>query len=267
MKVLKNSKLNSIPPVSMPIDDLTDLPYIPTSPLPAKSAALYIVGQPGSGKTSLWNSLLLSHPTKKNRTIPRFYYRYFDRIYLISPSMNTLPLSKLKLNDERMFMKYNDEILDGILEEEREGENLNNVIVLDDCIRDLSKSKNLCRTILNRRHQTQNPDEDGQAGLSIWITSQKYNGLPLYLRANLSHLMVFQTKNRKELDALKDEVMGDLTKKEQDDVLDLAWKDRYGFLFIDLNKKKEDRYYQNFNKIVFDDDSIDDDDDDDDEDY
>jgi len=169
--------------------------------------------------------------------------------------MNTLPLSKLKLKDERMFMKYNDEILDDILEEERDGENLNNVIILDDCIRDLSKSKNLCRTILNRRHQTQNNSEDGQAGLSIIITSQKYNGLPLYLRANISHIMAFQTKNRKELDALKDEVMGDLTSKEQDEVLDVAWKDKYGFLFIDLNKKKEDRYYQNFNKIVFEDDS------------
>ena len=179
--------------------------------------------------------------------------------------MNTLPLSKLKLKDSRMFMKYNDEILDDILEEEREGENLNNVIILDDCIRDLSKSKNLCRTILNRRHQTQNNDEEGQAGLSIIITSQKYNGLPLYLRANISHIMVFQTKNKKELDALKDEVMADLTPEEQDDVLDLAWKDRYGFLFIDLNKKKEDRYYQNFNKIVFENDvSTEDDDDDDD---
>tara|TARA_R110002012_G_C11468950_1_gene593751 strand:+ start:58 stop:600 length:543 start_codon:yes stop_codon:yes gene_type:complete len=179
--------------------------------------------------------------------------------------MNTLPLSKLKLKDDRMFMKYNDEILDEILEEERDGENLNNVIILDDCIRDLSKSKNLCRTILNRRHQTQNNDEDGQAGLSIIITSQKYNGLPLYLRANISHIMVFQTKNKKELDALKDEVMADLTPQEADDVLDLAWKDRYGFLFIDLNKKKEDRYYQNFNKIVFENDvSTEDDDDDDD---
>jgi len=264
MKVLKNTKLNYIPPVNMPIDDLSDLPYLPASPLPPKSFAMYIVGQPGSGKTSLWNSLLLSHPTKKNKTIPRMYYRFFDHVWLISPSMNTLPLSKLKLKDERMFMKYNDDILDEILEEEREGENLNNVIILDDCIRDLSKSKNLCRTILNRRHQTQNNDEEGQSGLSIMITSQKYNGLPLYLRANISHIMVFQTKNRKELDALKDEVMADLTPKEQDEVLDLAWKDKYGFLFIDLNKKKEDRYYQNFNKIVFEDETTEDDEDDDD---
>jgi len=167
MKVLKNTKLNFIPVIKMPVDDLTDLPYIPASPLPAKSFALYIVGSPGSGKTSLWNSLLLSHPTKKNKNIPRMYYRFFDHIWLISPSMNTLPLSKLKLKDDRMFMKYNDEILEDILEEERDSENLNNVIILDDCIRDLSKSKNLCRTILNRRHQTQNNEEDGQAGLSI----------------------------------------------------------------------------------------------------
>ena len=215
MKVLKNKKLNYVPPVDMPIDSLNDLPFIPSAPLPAKSFALYIVGAPASGKTSLWNSLLLSHPTKKNKTIPRFYYRFFDHIHLISPSLNTLPLEKLKLNEERCHMKYNDDILEDILEEEKEAENLNNVIILDDCIRDLSKSKNLCRTILNRRHQTQNKEQEGQAGLSILITSQKYNGLPLYLRANMSHLIVFATKNKKELDALRDEVMVDLLKKNR----------------------------------------------------
>jgi len=261
MKILKNTKLDFIPPVAMPIDSLADLPYIPAEPLPSKSAAMYIVGQPGSGKTSLWNSLLLSHPTRKNKKVPRFYYRFFDHIWLISPSMQTLPLDKLKLNKERMFMKYSDDILDDILEQEKEDENMNNVIILDDCIRDLSKSKHLCRTILNRRHQTQNKEHEGQSGLSIFITSQKYNGLPLYLRSNLSHVIVFATKNKKELDALRDEIMTDLTTEEQKEVLDLAWKEKYGFLFIDLNKKKPDRYYQNFNKIVFDEDESTDEDD------
>ena len=78
----------------------------------------------------------------------------------------------------------------------------------------------------------------------------------------MSHLIVFATKNKKELDALRDEVMVDLTQKEQDEVLDLAWKNKYGFLFIDLYKKKPDRYYQNFNKIVFEEDSSSSDDDD-----
>ena len=59
MKVLKNTKINYIPPVSMPIDNLSDLPYIPASPLPAKSFALYVVGQPGSGKTSYYYHIQL----------------------------------------------------------------------------------------------------------------------------------------------------------------------------------------------------------------
>jgi len=250
MKTIENNKLPYVPPISQPIDSLTDLPYIPSKPLPAKSFAMYVCGQPASGKTTLWNSMLISHPTKKKPETPRFYYRFFDKIFLISPSMNTLPLDKLRLNEERCFMKFDDNTLEEILENERDEENLNNLIILDDCIRDLTKSKILCKTILNRRHATQNPDEEGNAGLALMITSQKYNGLPLMLRCNMSHVIVFRTENQKELNAIKTEIMGDLDDKTANEVLQLAWKKKHGFLFIDATKPTKDRYYQNFNKIV-----------------
>ena len=72
-------------------------------------------------------------------------------------------------------------------------------------------------TVLNRRHVMQNPAENGQSGLSIIITSQKYNGLPLYLRTNMSHIVCFATKNQKELSAIKDELLGDLNPKQQEE--------------------------------------------------
>tara|TARA_R100001163_G_scaffold11166_1_gene10203 strand:- start:3597 stop:4397 length:801 start_codon:yes stop_codon:yes gene_type:complete len=250
MKTILNNRLQYVPPVSQPIDDLSDLPYRPAPPLPAKSFAMYICGQPASGKTTLWNSMLISHPTKKKPEIPRFYYRFFDKCFLISPSMNTLPLNKLRLNEERMFLKFNDETLEDIIETEREDENLNNLIILDDCIRDLTKSKILCKTILNRRHATQNPQEEGQSGLAIMITSQKYNALPLMLRCNMSHIIVFRTENQKELNAIKEELMGDLDDKTANEVLKTAWNKKHGFLFIDATKPTKDRYYQNFNKIL-----------------
>ena len=132
MKVLDNKILTHVPPIKQAVDDLSDLPYIPASPLPAKSFSMYICGFSSSGKTTLWNSMLLSHPTKKKPNTPRFYYRYFDKIYLFSPSSDTLPLDKLKLKDGRIHLKYTDDKLIEILEENKESENMNNLIILDD---------------------------------------------------------------------------------------------------------------------------------------
>ena len=249
MNVIKNKKLGYIPPVTMDIDSLEDLPYIPSKPLPSKSFAFLIVGQPGSGKSTLWNSLLLSHPTKKKPNTPRFYYKYFDHIWLISPSLQTLPLNKLNLNDDRMFNQYTDELLESILDEELNGENLNNLIILDDSVRDLTRSKILCRTILNRRHCTQNNNEESKAGLSIIITSQKYNMVPMALRLNMSNIIVFRSENQRELESIKNELLGDLTKTQQNELLKLAWKEPHDFLFIDNFKPKKERYYRDFDHI------------------
>ena len=65
MNLLKN-KLSAIPVVSQDVDKTSDLAYIPSKPLPVKNFSLYVVGSPGSGKTSLIMSLFLSHPTKKS---------------------------------------------------------------------------------------------------------------------------------------------------------------------------------------------------------
>ena len=193
MNVIPNKKLSHIPPITMDIDSLEDLPYIPSKPLPAKNFAFLIVGQPGSGKTTLWNSLLLSHPTKKKPHTPK---------------------------------------------------------LIDDSVRDLTKSKILCKTILNRRHCTQNNDEEGKAGLSIMITSQKYNMIPLALRLNMSQVIVFRTENQKELKSIKEELMGDLTKEQQDELLKIAWgNSKHDFLYIDAFKPKHERYYRNFDRI------------------
>jgi len=260
MKVLKNKKLPYIPEIKQKIDDTSDLPYIPASPLGQKSCAYYVCGNVGSGKTSTVVSLLTSHPTKKNPTIPKFLYRFYDHVYIISPSMKTLPLSKLRISDDRLFSKYSDSVLEEIIETEQDSENLNNMIWMDDCIRDLTKSKILCKTILNRRHCTQNDELENQSGLTIFISSQKYNGLPLIHRTNMSHFILFATKNQKELNAIREELMGDLNADQQKKVLKLAWSEPYSFLFIDGTKPRDDRYYKNFDKIVFDEETDSDDD-------
>ena len=250
MHIVENKKLSYIPNINSTVDDTSNCAYKVCKPLPSKSFAMLICGQPGSGKTTTWLSLLLSHPTKKKRDVPRFYYRYFDKIYLISGSMNTLPLEKLGLDESRMFNEYSDEILDDIISNEREGENLNNLIILDDVIRDIRNSKSMAKLILNRRHCTNNKEEEDTAGLAVILTSQVYNLVPLCLRKNFSHVMIFRTENQRELTSIKSELMADLDDNTAKKMLNLAWDKPHGFLLILTEKPTKDRYYSNFDKIV-----------------
>ena len=253
MKVLENKKLNNISITKQSIDDTSDLPYIPAEPLPAKSFAMLIVAPAGGGKTSFWTSLLLSHPTRKKPDINRAYYRYFDKIILFSPSKDTLPMDKLKLDESRIFLKYNDEDLLKFIDEEKEGENLNNLIVLDDSIRQIKNNKEVQKLVLNRRHLTHNPEEDNKAGLSVLITSQKFNAADTYLRNNMSDIIIFKTSVKNELEAIKNDLMSDLDKELQDELLKKAFEKKYGFLYIKNYMPTKDRYYINFNKVVFED--------------
>ena len=253
MKILKNKILTHVPPLKQSVDDTSDLPYIPAKPLTVKSPAIYICGFSSSGKTTLWNQLLLAHPTKKKSDIPRFYYRFFDRIYLISPSKDTLPLDKLKLNEDRVHLKFNNDLIDSIIDNEKDGENLNNLIIIDDSIKQIKNNNKMHSLLLNRRHITQNPNEDKHAGLGIIVTSQKYNACDLILRNNFSDIFLFKTENSKEINCIKDELMQDLSKEQQNELLKKAWSKKYNFLLIKAYEGTPDRYYINFDKVVFDD--------------
>lgn len=251
MIVLKNKILNEINPPQQEIDSEKDLSYIPTKPLPSKSHAMYIVGEPASGKSSLMTAMLYQRKTKKKPNVNKMYYRFFDNIHLISPSLHTLNLNKLKLNPERLHTKYDDELLTDILEEMKDGENENNLIIVDDCIRDISRAdKNFTKCVLNRRHCTQCGDKDGQAGLSLWVTSQAYKLMPLHLRVNFSDYILFRTDKKSQREAIRDELMSDLDKDQQDEIFKIAWKNKHDFLLIKGSEPSENRYYHKFNKIV-----------------
>jgi hypothetical protein len=73
--------------------------------------------------------------------------------------------------------------------------------------------------------------------------------VPLALRLNMSNIIVFRTENQKELSAIKEELLGDLTKTQQEELLKTAWKDKHDFLMIDAFKPKNERYYRNFDRI------------------
>jgi hypothetical protein len=242
----KRNALSDVPRAPCNVDDLTDLPYIPTKPLPAKSFSMYIVGAPGSGKSNLWQSMLISKPPK-----PKYYYRYFDHIELVSGSIATLSEKVLKqLPKPQQHSALDDTLAEHICMQMAEGRNCNNLLILDDVIKAITRSKVLSQIFLNRRHCTHNPSEKGNGGLSIITTSQKYNLLPLEFRSACDHVVLFKTSNASERKAIREELMQDLTTEEQDKMLEDAWHTPYSFLLIKVNAPKKDRYYIEFDAVV-----------------
>ena len=135
MKSIHNEKLDKLKIVKSQIDELdTDLESV-AEPLTKKSGAFFFVGKPSSGKTSLWLSLLLSH----GRGVSTGFYRKFDKVYLFSGSLDTLPMKELGLDSGRIFDSYDENKLKEIIKNEKDSCDNNNVLIIfDDLIRDLS---------------------------------------------------------------------------------------------------------------------------------
>jgi GTPase SAR1 family protein len=241
MQVIKNDRIK-LKLIKQSIDDLDpDLEKI-EEPLPKKSMAMYIVGCPGSGKTSLLLSLLLSKTA---------YLKKFDKVYLMSGSLQTLPQELiLNLPKDQTFDEFDIEKVYEIIKEERDSALNNNILfIFDDVVKDIQE-RSFNKLILNRRHIIQNAKNPKvKSGTSIWLTSQTYNLLNLKIRKNMNTIILFPTANRKELTCIKDELMMDLDDKEQDAILKYAWSKPYGFLFIRMDKPKTMKYYSNFDLI------------------
>lgn len=246
MKIVKND-LSNVPKAPCDIDDLTDLPYIPAKPLPIKSFAMLMCGAPGSGKTNLLLSLLMSKGKKK------YYRKFFDRIYLISGSLATLPKKFIeKIPEDQIFSEYNEDILIDIINGLKDGPNYNSLLILDDVIRSISRSRNLSKVFLNRRHITHNENEEGNGGLSVMLTTQKYNLAPLEFRNAMSDIIIFKSGNAQEINAIKSELMTDLSTELQDKLLKESWKEKYSFLMIKPNQDIQNKYYIKFDRVMFD---------------
>lgn len=273
----KPNPLSQVPKAPCDVDSLKGTPYKVHPPLPPKSFAMYIVGRPGSGKTNLWLSMLLSgkdNATKKEKE-PIYYHGYFDKIFLFSGSIQTLPKCVVRSKKKRckrtgavyeqgIPRKQQFDCIDAghivnLVEHLRENENHHNLFVFDDLITDLTNQPTLTKLFFNRRHATHNEDKEGHGGLSLMVTSQKFNCLPLKFRQALSHCCIFGTENEQEKRTIRDEFMQDLTKEQQDQVFREVWpdlwdpkaKEQHGFLFIDIYANKFKKYYNKFDLIQF----------------
>ena len=204
-------------------------------------------GSAGSGKTNLliW---LLTH--KRNKGLNG----KFDRVYYISPSMDTIE-KDLGINEDRIYTEFNQDVMDEInaieaehtMEAREEEEPMpQKLLIFDDMIIELAKPRNLntlMKTIYNRRH----------LGYYILITAQKYNLLPRKLRVSLSNkgfLVLFKTQNKKELEDIHQEII-DLNKNEWEHLLEHVFpeEEKFNFLYARFDKPLSQQFHKRFNKL------------------
>lgn len=106
-----------------------------------------------------------------------------------------------------------------------------------------SKLSNLC---IKHRHLGAFKDGSRPIGCSLFICVQNYtsqgNGLPKAIRGNASHLAIWKTGNRKELELLAREQSGEVDEdtffKVYNYVFDNPTASRHDFMFVDLAPKE-----------------------------
>ena len=210
-------------------------------PLPqVLNFCMALIGKAGSGKTTL----LLNMICKKGK----LYNRKFDKVYVFSPSLTTMKNNPFEsIPDEQIHTDgLTDENLGGVLEE-IEGTEEKVLLIIDDCVNDITKSTELqrllCKTMMNRRHLT---GEGG--GASIMITSQVYNKIPCAVRKCFSHIFLLNSKQRRELDSLYDEHVL-ISKPDFYKVLKHTFKEKRDFLYMDLQQPYDKCFHRNFNLL------------------
>ena len=210
-------------------------------PLQRSNFFYVIAGAPGSGKTNL----LLSLVSKRGK----FYYKQFHKIYLFSNSMHTIK-KRLDLPKDQLIHGFDEMSLQKVLEKEQhEFDNLEEdecpnkiLVIFDDVVSQIQRNmKGLLKLAYNRRHIS--------GGLSIILTTQKLNKVPLELRTAISGLFAFDSKNKQEMEALWKEYIT-LSRDEFQKVLKFVFDKPHNFLFLNLEMPASKMMFKNFDQLV-----------------
>ena len=193
------------------------------------------------GKTSLILSLVCKQGKALNKK--------FDKVFVFSPSLITMEDDPFELiPEDQKFEEASFDNLQGVLDTIKDsGDKV--LFLMDDVVNDIRKSPKLQtqmnRILMNRRHLC------GLGGsVSVILTTQVYNKIPVPIRKNASHIVMYNTKNKKELDNIFDELIL-IPKNEFYDILKHTFQKKKDFLYIDTNKDFNTMFHRNFNQLVF----------------
>ena len=95
------------------------------------------------------------------------------------------------------------------------------------------------KLLYNRRHIA--------GSISIIIATQVYNKLALPLRKVATHLVLFNTSNKREFDSIYSDFIN-LKREDFDTITRYVFQDSHDFMFINT---VENQFYRNFNHLSF----------------
>ena len=204
------------------------------------------LGKIGSGKSNLIMNLL------EKKSSP--YHKFFKHIWLVSPSArydDKMADLVQELDEEKKYYSdlnndvlkeiydRNQAILEAWTEKKNKKSDLNNLLILDDCIHAIKGNKSvLLNEIVTRLRHIR---------LNIWITSQKYNFIPTIIRNQISQMGIFRTENQHELKTIMEEIGCDHNKFLK--AYEFSTLEPFSFLWIKINPRCI--YFKGFDRIVF----------------
>jgi hypothetical protein len=215
-----------------------------------------ILSPSGGGKTVLLSNLILN-----------VYRGCFERVFVFSPSVHVdatwnavkdyqenIMKVKESPKEQLYFDHYSPEDLQNIIDTQHQvilhmkKRNLNQLysilIIVDDFADDPSFSRHskLLHSLFTRgRHSS----------ISTIVSTQKFTSVAQIIRVNATFLCVYRLRNQKDLDAFLEEVSGAVGRKELLEIYNLATKEPYSFLYINLlSSKINDMFYINFNQQI-----------------
>lgn len=220
-------------------------------PFPKSNFLYLIIGSVGSGKTSLALRLL-----KINKEDGGFR-KVFNRIYIVSPTAKYddkfNKLIEEVDNDGNYYTECTDETIGEIIEkleqyneewkeEHKKGDNPSSLVIIDDCISDLTKKQKskINKLILTLRHLK----------TSVFIMSQKLNAIPQLIRGQARTISFFPTLNRREEECMINEI--NIDDKLFKRLIDFSGNgDDHPFLHVKLGEGKP-QFFRKFDKIILD---------------
>jgi len=205
--------------------------------------------------TPPWSQILLMPSNSGKSTVclnyilsPFFYKDVFDEIFYISPTIKfDATLKAIYDNDEIIkieddeAMENLDTVLEDIIESQKEKDKNDEMkhilIVLDDCIQYLKKSKVINYLLTKNRHWK----------ISVILSVQSYRAIPPKARSNATAVVCSHLYNHKEYDALYDEI-GSSFKDFEKYYKQATEEGKYDTLFID---NRNSRLIHNYQTILW----------------
>ncbi len=213
-------------------------------PLDSKSHIYLMVGAKGSGKSSLFLSLLTSRKKPFKVYRGKFHEVIINMPKSSADSIKGKPLKSIRTSN--MVADFDLALLDKIYDtaEENSAEDppLYTLAVIDDAS---SKLKNN-GLIINKL--TQLVHKHRHLRLSLWILVQDLVSVPLPVRKNCDAIFYFRPTNEKSNQIFREEYLGGFSLKDTADFMDYIFKKKGDVLMVKLNRIPYE-YYRNFNRI------------------